>query len=264
MIAGWIGALALAAACTSMPPGGEGPLVCSREDTYHLRAWHPRPVDVLVVVDRSASMADDRERLARFAGGLASVALDTDAHVAVVTSDLGGDGVAGCAGDGDAARFQRAAECGVDDGFVRTGARADLGTLDNAGGDVRGALACMLDLPVSTCPLSQPLAAALRAVDGSQPANAGFHRAGVRLAVIILTDSDDCSLVAAGALRATGLPLGDEGAVDLACFTAGGRVDGGLADVNATFAAVVRSERYWLGIAPVRTKPSSTPHCSAR
>ncbi|MBK9033051.1 MAG: hypothetical protein IPL61_17585 [Myxococcales bacterium] len=239
--------VAVATACTSTP-GDDGPAVCSREDTVRFAAWRPHPVDVLVVVDRSASMSDDQEQLARFAGALASVATIYDAHVAVVTSDLGGDGVTGCAGDGDAARFQRATMCGVDGAFVRTNARADDGMLDNAGGDVRAALACMLELPTSSCPVSQPLAAALRALDGSQPADAGFHRPGVPLALMILTDSDDCSMVALGALRATGLPLGDEAEVDLACFTAGQGADGGLADPIATFAEVVGADRFWIGI----------------
>ena len=56
------------------------------------------------------------------------------------------------------------------------------------------ALRCMLMLGDGGCSLSSPLESLRRALDGHRRENAGFFRPGVPLWIVILTDSDDCSM----------------------------------------------------------------------
>jgi len=56
------------------------------------------------------------------------------------------------------------------------------------------ALGCMAELGTSGCGFEEPLEAMKRALDGSQPANAGFLRDDAYFAVVILTNQDDCSV----------------------------------------------------------------------
>ncbi len=60
------------------------------------------------------------------------------------------------------------------------------GTLDEA-------FSCIARLGKDGCGFEQPLEAMKRALDGSRPENAGFLRPSARLAVIIISDEDDCS-----------------------------------------------------------------------
>lgn len=212
-------------ACTESIP--DGPQACAIEERR--QGWvRERPaVDLLIVVDRSPSMADQadklRANLQQFATVLFSVGGGLqDLHVAVTTSDLGGAGVPGCAGRGGGGAFVHPAECGVDGTFLRDdgrGARNYQGTLGDA-------LACLGEPPLSTCPVSQPLAALVAALDGSGNGGDGFRRSYAKLALVVLSDSDDCSLVAADALAGV---TGEE-AVDYACYALGPA----LADVDAT------------------------------
>ena len=234
-------------------------MVCSSEVRSHALGPHPIGLDLLIVVDRSASMADAGPGLGSLVQGIVDASAGLDLNVAVVTSDLGGPGVTGCRDRGDDAQLQRAPACGVAGTFVRTGSPRDPARADNVDGDLRDALACMLDLPRSACPVSQPLAAAAAAL-----ARPGFRRPDAALQVAIVTDSDDCSLVARDALIATGLPLDTEAAVDRACFTAGAqcaqdatapglhtgcvpRADRGLADPIATRDALAARDGFRVG-----------------
>ncbi len=232
---------------------------CSRELVVSRPVIAPGRTDLLFVVDRTPSMADQAERLAANARLLGEVIATRfapyDLHIGVVSSDLGGDGVPGCRSDGDAAQLLSAAGCGIDGAFMQTLPRDDASRIQNFDGALPDALACLLALPPSTCPVSQPLAAAARAVDGSATGNLGFRRANTQLAIIVVTDGDDCSMTARDALARAGLPLDREAAVDFACFARGlrcdpdlphdpgehrgcvARDDGGLADPRALLAA---------------------------
>lgn len=71
---------------------------------------------------------------------------------------------------------------------------------DGAGGRARnfeGTLAdnvtCMGRLGTGGCGFEQPLEAMTRALDGSQPDNAGFLRDEAMLLIVIVSDEDDCS-----------------------------------------------------------------------
>jgi hypothetical protein len=56
------------------------------------------------------------------------------------------------------------------------------------------AFECMALVGSGGCGISQPLEAARRALDGHRPENAGFNRGTSGLAIIFITDQDDCSV----------------------------------------------------------------------
>jgi hypothetical protein len=205
-------------------------------------------VDVLVVLDTTGSMAEHAAEVRAFAATLNAV-LETsghtqagmDVHLAVVTSDLGASGVPGCDASGDAAAFAGGARCGLDGAFLRDTASGDT-RVQNFTGARADAIACLLAEPASSCPVSQPLHAAVRALDATTVPNAGFHRPGALLTVLVVTDGDDCSLVNAGALAvASGNDV--EGEVDYQCFAKGSSCSPGNPETPGEHSACVpRSE----------------------
>lgn len=174
-------------------------------------------LDLLLVVDRTPSSAAIDARLAAVADQLLQFA-GSDVRVAIVTSELGA-AVPGCRTELAAPPLPDPRRCGVDGDYL---------VLGPAGGNYVGPLAdvvaCLLDVPRSTCAVSQPLGAATAALDGTLPPLREFHRANrADLAVAIITDSDDCSLLRPDALGAI---AGDDAAVDAACFARGVICDG--------------------------------------
>jgi len=173
------------------------------EEVAQLKAIPNRELDLLFVVDNSGSMADDQVRLAasfpRMIDTLAQ--LDDgvpDIHIGVITTDLGtsstampggsgvigSDGTGGCAGTGDDGALVQGAS--VADRFIRDG-----GGTRNYTGELRDAFRELALVGDTGCGFEQPLAAIRRAL--SNPLNAGFVRPEANLAVVILSDEDDCS-----------------------------------------------------------------------
>lgn len=226
--------LAAAAACVESPDPREP--VCSRE-VQHLLPLRPRDkVDLLIVLDRTASMDDEAVRLAAnlelFGDVLQQLGDNADLHVAVVSGDLGGSGVPGCTSAGDRGAFADGAGCGVDGNFLARRVDSAGRLVQNHSGTLGEALVCLGDLPLSTCPVNQPMGAVVRALDGNAAANDGFRRAGAYLMFLIITDGDDCSLVDPSGLAdiADGPAAEVEAAVERAC----GERRGALADLAAT------------------------------
>lgn len=189
-----------------------------------------QPVDILFVVDNSASMADEQEALARNFRAFIEVAARNplnDYRIAVISTDAGGD-----PGDGP-------------DG------REDAGLIDNrfgpapyhaSAGQVRSSCVELPDTPhscfrgpapkviastlsaeaqiaqfaeavqVGSCGTGneQPLLAMRGAL--TKPCNSGFLRAGARLVVVFVTDEEDSSPAAdyvQAIVDATGKPVSD-------------------------------------------------------
>jgi hypothetical protein len=154
----------------------------------------PRPVgvDVLLVVDNSPGMGPAQERLA---GGIEAMlaALDRlpggpDYRVGVVSTDLGVGIHANdaCSEEGDAAALLVGADCNgaglPQTGFVENvGGRRNVDSLEDA-------LECMVQLGTKGCGFEQPLEAMRRALLAE-----GFLRPTAALAVMILSNEDDCS-----------------------------------------------------------------------
>lgn len=229
---GWVWLLTtVAAACADATPVSTA--VCDA------RAWnveytisYGNPVDLLLVIDDSPSMAQERRH---FLEAQLPAAVDLllggkgadgnglghpDLHVGVISADLGvgpDARVDGCSLAGDDGQLRNASGCRASERnytwyFPDRDDRAATGA----------ALRCMADVGANGCQLSQPLEAALKALwpapkldyqtDPPQsPADAVLFRAGgsghgldtnagfVRgrplstVAIIILTDQDDCS-----------------------------------------------------------------------
>jgi hypothetical protein len=211
---------------------------CTHGQSALLRLPRSQSLDLLVVIDSSASMAEEQRSLAaelpRLVEGLASGDLDgdgglelvpfSDVHVGVITGDLGSGPVAvpTCrAGLGDDAILRSSRGDGRPCDGVHPHAFFSLGPSATVGSAER-AVSCLVDVGTSGCGFQQPLEAALKALtpvaDGPWTAdgyevprfhgadgtpdlepghgdglNDGFLRYGT-LAVLLLTDEDDCSV----------------------------------------------------------------------
>jgi hypothetical protein len=168
-----------------------------------------RDVDLLFLIDDSRSMKESQanllrnfprfmERLEAFEGGLPNV------HIAVISSDMG-DGGAGnsmCTGKGGI--FQSAGRGGC----TTTNLLADAHFISNVAGvaNYTGSLAdvftCVAALGEAGCGYEQQFTAITRALgaDGqAAPAeNHGFLRDGAYLAIVMITNEDDCSSAVGG------------------------------------------------------------------
>ena len=164
-------------------------------------------VDLLFVIDNSGSMAEEQASLATWAQDALFGVLELDddvllnLHVAVVTTDMGAGpfGISGCEGTGDSGVFNNEPalpSCTPpDDRYL-------INIDDGAGGRITNysaatlseAFACIAGVGIDGCGFEQPLETMKRALDGSNAENAGFLREDALLAVIIVSDEDDCSV----------------------------------------------------------------------
>jgi len=116
-----------------------------------------------------------------------------DLHAGVISSDLGAGriplGNGGCARvGGDRGVLQTKFSCNV------PGEQRYLGVAPGAFGSAAQTLNCMMDLGIAGCGYEHQLASVTTALDATAtPENAGFLRPEAHLAVVIVTDEDDCS-----------------------------------------------------------------------
>ena len=157
-----------------------------------------KDVDVLFVVDNSNSMAHEQQNLAKnfpkFISKLDQAKLNY--RVGVISTDLGagtyhlpscettgGDGgklhnkplIAGC-------------QPPKDPWIAKTG-----GVSNVPGGDVSAAFSCIAQLGTGGCGFEQTLEASRKALDPALKVNPGFLRSKSALALVYITDEDDCS-----------------------------------------------------------------------
>jgi hypothetical protein len=172
-----------------------------------------RKLDLLFMVDNSVGMSKAQENLRanlpRFLDVLKSLPDGLpDMHVAVVSSDMGvgNDNLPTCnSTGGDRGVFHNEVgqnavgrtETGLVPGarFVATTGGAN--PQNNFTGDITEVLQCILPLGTAGCGFERPLASIARALgaDGA-PApseNHGFLRPDAHLAIVLVTDEDDCS-----------------------------------------------------------------------
>ncbi len=169
-----------------------------------------RDLDVVFVIDNSSSMTKAQvnlvsnlpvffETMQTFPGGMPNL------HLAVVSSDMGaGTGTGGCVGNGQAGIFQWGAPtktCAA----TTDGARflSNINGNANYTGDISSLFSCVAALGESGCGYEQTLLAVTHALGADnidsngkpQPPleNQGFLREGAYLAIILLTNEDDCS-----------------------------------------------------------------------
>ncbi len=162
-----------------------------------------RDIDVLFVIDNSGSMAEEQASLSnnfnRFIavlenieGGLPNI------HLGVVSTDVGAGpfNISGCSGHGDNGQLQSAPN-----GSCTPPSGAFISDIDDgAGGRIRNytdtlaeTFSCIGRLGIDGCGFEQPFESMKRALNGSNPTNAEFLRPSAFLAVIFITDEDDCS-----------------------------------------------------------------------
>ena len=176
-------------------------------------------VDILFVIDDSGSTGDKQalfaqnfprfvDQLDMFPGGQRP-----NLHLGVVSTTVGtgGQPFPGCpatapADDGrlhsalvgDTINGIACNQCTVRDAYLSDTAATPTTRTTNYScpgtNPLATALPCIAELGSGGCGFEAPLEAMKRALDGSHPENAGFLREGADLAVIILTDEDDCSV----------------------------------------------------------------------
>ncbi len=167
-----------------------------------------RKLDLLFVIDDSGSMKNEQEALSRNFGLLMDQLTTVehgvpDIHLGVISTDLGlgefADQNGSCSTEGQGGRLlatPRDSSCAAPDGRFLTARTLPDGSLEqNFSGDISDAFACIAELGDQGCGYEQPLEAMRRALDGSVAENAGFLRPDARLAVVFVTDEDDCSVI---------------------------------------------------------------------
>lgn len=179
-------AAGFAFACGGGAAGSDADGLRSCEEYKDVPEEPLRRIDLLFVIDESASMADEQanlqENLHWFVNVLENVEGGLpDVHIAVVSSDLARGG-----------RF-------VGGDFLIDVENRDGTRTRNYDGALEDAFAARALLGAGGGEPSQPLEAMRRALDGSNPENAGFVRDMAYLFVLILTDADDCSAADGGA-----------------------------------------------------------------
>jgi hypothetical protein len=187
--------------------------VDGRAEVLRIRATPNLDLDLLFLIDDSPTMLGQQATLksalpALFAALTSPQGEPLNLHIGVVSSDLGtqgsavampgpGIGVAGlggCSGVGKAGALQ-----------TGTASLAGVYLSDIAGpggqrirnftaGSLVNAVAAMVSLGEDGCGFEQQLAA-VRTALSSHPSNTGFLRPGAGLAVVIVSDEDDCSIL---------------------------------------------------------------------
>ena len=213
------------------------------EATTIMPATLNRDLDLLFVIDNSGSMAEEQvaltQRFGRLTSSLNRVAGGLpDLHLGVISTNVGTGGVAigGCSSatrprgdDGNLLTNQCAALSGS---FISDLKNPDGSRVANYTGDLESLFTCMARLGATGCGFEQPLEAMFRALQPGK--NPGFLRPSARLAVVILSDEDDCSAKPGGAL------FGDPNA---AVTHRSGRAPRSDASISASLARATPSAR---------------------
>ena len=169
-------------------------------------------VDVLFVIDNSYSMKEEqtslRENFPKFIDRLRDQdGILPSLHIGVITTE-GGAGYQGKCKDLDlAGRFRAEPNVNPDknncttadapnDGklFLFDTIRADGTRTNNHNDDLAKTFGCIAEVGAGECGTEQPLEAIRRAMDFElNPENAQFFRSDAFLAIVMVTDEDDCS-----------------------------------------------------------------------
>ena len=164
-----------------------------------------RNVDLLFLIDDSSSMGKSQDNLRRnfpafmtklknLPGGLPNV------HIAVVSSDMGVDGGSGCKEETNKKGIFQYTATG---GCAATGLDAnatfisDVNGARNYTGNLEDVFTCIAALGEGGCGFERQFAAVARSLgaDGQAPPveNQGFLRSDAYLAIVMITNEDDCS-----------------------------------------------------------------------
>lgn len=185
-------------------------------------------VDLLFVIDNSNSMAQEQAKLARQLPKLVEILTKgeradgttftpvRDLHLGVVTSDMGSNGISvaalgnGCTGYGDDGILTKRAQGTAPNCATASSQSGYLSYVPgNAASNLQQTIdtfACLADVGINGCGFEQQLEAMFKAVApssvtfaGNRPGNAngpnaGFLRPEAVLAIIHVSDEEDCSV----------------------------------------------------------------------
>lgn len=186
-----------------------------------MRSIPNRDLDILFVIDDSASTGDKQARLAAAFPQMMDVLAQVEGglpnlHIGVITTDMGTSnsggppgpavgqlGSGGCSGvgkDGILQRTQLMTDAWLSD------VEGPTGRVRNYTGTLRETFGELARVGYSGCGFEQPLAAMKRAL--TNPLNNGFLRDEANLAIVILSDEDDCSLKSSAMLGPESPALG--------------------------------------------------------
>jgi len=204
----------------------------------------PQGVDVLLVVDNSGGMAYPQQWLARdvttLIKGLDALPGGPNYRIAVTTTDMGVGAYqnAGCSATGDAGQLLVPNSCPKPQGNVSYVQR--VGNAVNVQGSVDQAVACMIKEQGSDgCGFEQPLKAMKVAL-----ANKSFVRSAAALAVVILTNEDDCSAVSNTLFNPAAATLGPY--ASYRCFQFGVLCNGAQPPLSQTLIGGCIPGQQWL------------------
>ena len=193
-----------APACTSRTL--ESPAITPVASVSNVQTYHQNnKLDLLFMIDNSPSMSSMQQKLQEqlplFMNVLQEHGLP-DIHIAVVSSDLGApsDANVGCTAQGNQGLFQAQPEGSCVATTLATGATflTDSNGTANFTAPIDQVFQCIALLGDRGCGFEHQLASIDRALgaDGQGPApsqNAGFLRDDAVLAIVLLTNEDDCS-----------------------------------------------------------------------
>jgi MYXO-CTERM domain-containing protein len=189
---------------------------CAPDSVEHLEARsravtagaNPGNLDILFMIDNSSSMTELQQKMLEQDPSFMKVLQDLpnglpNIHVAVVSSDMGapGDSTSSimCTRTGDNGVFQSTARGTCTDTTLSPGATfiSNVGGQANYTGSLTDVFGCIAQLGDRGCGFESQLASVARALgaDGAPPPsqNANFLRPDAELAIIVLTNEDDCS-----------------------------------------------------------------------
>ncbi|HXU80158.1 MAG TPA: hypothetical protein VN914_02090 [Polyangia bacterium] len=189
-------------ACNANPLKEPNPLPEQQNDQYY-EVNPVRDIDILFLIDNSPSMEQEQgnlrrnfpvfmDELKKIPGGLPNV------HIGVVSSELGAGSKplanGGCPRPGgDRGIFQTKANCGLDAASLFISSFNNQ-TMNNFQGPIENVFSCMANLGVAGCGYEHQLQATRVALYETVTAeNKGFLRDDAFLAIILITDEDDCS-----------------------------------------------------------------------
>jgi hypothetical protein len=172
-----------------------------------------RNVDLLFLIDDSSSMGKSQDNLRRnfpafmtklknLPGGLPNV------HIGIVSSDMGAGYVDGCTmSKGGVFQFAPRGDCTATGLDANATFISDVNGVRNYTGNLEDVFTCMAALGEKGCGFENQFSAVTRALgtdgQGAPPAeNQGFLRPDAYLAIVMITNEDDCS-------ASPGIPLYD-------------------------------------------------------
>ena len=209
-------------------------------------------VDLLFMIDDSGSMAPKQQRLRDTFPQLISVldtfGKDTPAsyHIGVITSDIGAPGITCGANRGGKLQAKGAAamNCSgpTSGNFLIYDQKNHANDNIPAGQDLPKTFTCMASVGEKGCGFEMQLEATYRALHDAIPENQGFLRPGAILAIVFVTDEDDCSV--------------DNGASDL---FGGNQTYGNLASYRCTRFGISCDGQFPLPSSPQASFQSCSP-----